>query len=75
MLAALANLTGSSLFELILLRKEALKEFVQNGMSDFKRMSLDQQIAFEVCNIVFPVFAFHGCLFLQKEGTFDLLNN
>lgn len=49
MLAIMADYTGLTQCELLALQNESLKKFLENGMTDYKRMSLDQQIAFEVC--------------------------
>lgn len=51
MLRILADYTGLTQYELLALQSESLREFLKNGMVDYKRMSLDQQIIFEVCNI------------------------
>lgn len=48
MLTMLADFTGLTQCELLALQNDLLKKFLENGMMDYKRMSLDQQIAFEV---------------------------
>ncbi|VDM94952.1 unnamed protein product [Thelazia callipaeda] len=47
LLTTLGNYTGFTLCELVTLHQSLLKKFIDNGMADFKRMSLDHQIAFE----------------------------
>ncbi|KAK6104161.1 FAT domain family protein [Brugia pahangi] len=47
MLTMLANYTGLTQCELLALQNESLRKFLENGMIDYRRMSLDQQIAFE----------------------------
>ncbi|VDK71443.1 unnamed protein product [Litomosoides sigmodontis] len=47
MLGMLADCTGLTQCELLTLQSESLREFLKNGMLDYKRMSLDQQIIFD----------------------------
>ncbi|EJD75551.1 FAT domain-containing protein [Loa loa] len=47
MLTMLADYTGLTQCELLALQNESLRKFLEDGMIDYKRMSLDQQIAFE----------------------------
>ncbi|KAL3994636.1 FAT domain family protein [Acanthocheilonema viteae] len=47
MLTMLADYTGFSQCELLAMQNELLKKFLENGMTNYKRISLDQQIVFE----------------------------
>ncbi|KAM3719228.1 Transformation/transcription domain-associated protein [Dirofilaria immitis] len=47
MLMMLADCTGHTQCELLSLQNESLRKFLENGMIGYKKMSLDQQIAFE----------------------------
>ncbi|VDK69125.1 unnamed protein product, partial [Onchocerca ochengi] len=47
MLTMLADCTGFTQFELLSLQNKLLRKFLENGMTDYKKMSLDQQITFE----------------------------
>uniref|UniRef100_A0A0R3RGM5 Non-specific serine/threonine protein kinase n=1 Tax=Elaeophora elaphi TaxID=1147741 RepID=A0A0R3RGM5_9BILA len=47
MLTMLSDYTGFTQCELLALQNESLRRFLENGMTNYKRMSLDQQIVFE----------------------------
>ncbi|VDO30599.1 unnamed protein product [Onchocerca flexuosa] len=47
MLTMLADCTGLTQCELLSLQNKLLREFLESGMTDYKKMSLDQQITFE----------------------------
>lgn len=53
MLTMLADYTGLTQCELLVLQNESLNKFLEKGMMDYKRMSLEQQIAFEVNVFIF----------------------